>query len=463
MMHTHVKRWIGIFLLAALVPACGGGSSVTTHGPSAADPLPGSTWTWISGTNSDAASGSYGIQGIPAPGNFPGNREGAVTWVDLAGNLWLFGGLFFSGIQPVLNDLWKFDGTSWTWVSGSNTPNQVGTYSGPGPLVPGARWRAHSWTDPQGNFWLFGGDGYDSASFNVLNDLWKFDGTNWTIVSGSTTGGQKGSFGTLGLVSSSNVPSSRASGATWADLAGNLWLFGGIGIDGTGAGTVTLNDLWKFDGVHWTWLSGSLAGNQPGSYGTRGIPNASNVPGARYGGMSFIDPNGLFWLFGGEASTNGAVNQLFNDLWTYDGATWTWVSGSDLENQPAILSPQGKPYGLAVPGARQNAAAWIDFSGHLWVFGGYGYTNLDTPGDLNDLWMFNGTEWAWISGSTVTNQFGVYGTEGVPGAGNIPGSRYYASAWTDHQGRFWLFGGVGLPASEPAYNTLNLNDLWRTP
>ena len=37
---------------------------------------------------------------------------------------------------------------------------------------------------------------------------------------------------------------------------------------------------------------------------------------------------------------------------------------------------------------------------------------------------------------------GVYGTEGVPAAGNIPGSRTGASAWTDTSGNFWLLGGT---------------------
>ena len=31
--------------------------------------------------------------------------------------------------------------------------------------IPGGRSDASSWTDPNGNIWLFGGDGNDSSSF----------------------------------------------------------------------------------------------------------------------------------------------------------------------------------------------------------------------------------------------------------------------------------------------------------
>ena len=44
--------------------------------------------------------------------------------------------------------------------------------------VPGARGSqgiAVTWTDSSGNFWLFGGDGYDSTgAWAELNDLWRY-------------------------------------------------------------------------------------------------------------------------------------------------------------------------------------------------------------------------------------------------------------------------------------------------
>ena len=49
-------------------------------------------WTWISGANTINAQGVYGTKGVPAAGNVPGARSGSVSWIDGAGNLWLFGG-----------------------------------------------------------------------------------------------------------------------------------------------------------------------------------------------------------------------------------------------------------------------------------------------------------------------------------------------------------------------------------
>lgn len=57
----------------------------------------------------------------------------------------------------------------------------------------------------------------------------------------------------------------------------------------------------------------------------------------------------------------------------------------------------------------------------------------------------------------ATNQFGIYGTQGNPAAGNKPGAREGFNSWTDTSGNLWLFGGVGNAASSSGA----LNDLWK--
>jgi N-acetylneuraminic acid mutarotase len=57
----------------------------------------------------------------------------------------------------------------------------------------------------------------------------------------------------------------------WVDAYDNLYLFGGFGHDSAG-GAGVLNDLWKWDGVNWTWLSGSALRHQWGTYGTKEVP-----------------------------------------------------------------------------------------------------------------------------------------------------------------------------------------------
>jgi len=61
----------------------------------------------------------------------------------------------------------------------------------------------------------------------------------------------------------------------------------------------------------------------------------------------------------------------------------------------------------------------------------------------------NTIQWAWISGSNSSLQPGVYGSQGVPNASNLPGARYGAVGWFDSSTQaLWLFGGFGLAAND---------------
>jgi len=84
-----------------------------------------------------------------------------------------------------------------------------------------------------------------------------------------------------------NMPGSRQFAVSWRTGSGHFWLVRGSGFDSTGA-QGGLNDLWKFDGTNWTWVSGSDLINQPGVYGHMGVASPSNAPGARYGSI-FLD------------------------------------------------------------------------------------------------------------------------------------------------------------------------------
>ena len=67
-------------------------------------------------------------------------------------------------------------------------------------------------------------------------------------------------------------------------------------------------------------------------------------------------------------------------------------------------------------------------------------------GYLNDLWRFrlSDSTWTWISGSTTSDQSGVYGEKGEASTENVPGARYSAVGWFDNtKQELWLFGGIG--------------------
>jgi N-acetylneuraminic acid mutarotase len=356
-------------------------------------------WTWVGGSTGVDQTGVYGTQGV-AGSNWPGSRSMAPTWVDASGNFWMFGGTGFSTVNSStrLNDLWKYNVTTnqWTWMKGANTGLQPGGYGSIGVSsltnTPGAREGAVAWADNFGGLWLFGGNGYSASASGFLNDLWRYDiGINqWVWMFGSNATGQAGTYGGQNVSSLNTTPGARSYERAYADNAGNFYLFGGQGVDGSGT-TGSLNDLWKFStsSYHWTWVSGSTTVNQPGSYGTQGVASATNIPGARQGNCLWTDASGNVWLFGGNGYQATTTSGLLNDLWKYDvpGHTWTWVKGSSTFDQSGVYGAQTTFTPSNMPGAKSFGSQWTDNSGNLWLLGGNGFIN-SVSGPLNDLWQF---------------------------------------------------------------------------
>lgn len=420
-------------------------------------------WSWESGLSSYFKGGEYGKKGVSSPLNLPGARIASQMWNDKDGNLLLFGGNGYdkNGTNGFLNDWWKFNPSDnqWTWMGGSDTAAQSGNYGSKGSIssinIPGARGYSVNWTDTKGNLWLFGGSGYDkNGRGGSLNDLWKFDVAvqQWTWIGGGDTTGQAGKYGNKGITDILNTPGARDQAVSWADPSGNLWMFGGLGYDKNGSYQY-LNDLWKFDIVknQWAWINGSDTARQPGSYGTKGVASIANVPGARYGSVSWADEKGNLWLFGGIGLSKDPVSiGRLNDLWKFNTATnqWTWVSGSDLRNDAGNQT---------MPSARYNSVAWYDSIGKkLWLFGG-----STSIGVLNDLWTYNliDTGWVLMKGERdQSSQPGNYGVKGKGNTSNIPGSKNGAVGTVDKNGDLWLFGGNGYDKNGTSGF---LNDLWR--
>jgi N-acetylneuraminic acid mutarotase len=460
-------------LFAAAMPAHSQGSG------SGAEGAPGQ-WTWMGGSGANAHPGIYGTLGTPAAGNIPGSRAFAASWIGADGNLWLFGGIGSDSQSTSgdLNDLWKYDisANQWTWMGGSSTANQAGVYGTLGAAavknIPGARDSAAFWTDSKGNFWLYGGEGYDANdSSSLLNDLWKYTpSTNeWAWMGGSSTANTCAANsicvwppvdGTLGVAAAGNNPGSRQGASFWTDNDGNLWLFAGNWLPGSPENLSYFDDMWEFSPStnEWTWMGGSSAVSEFGCEVDIGSAsfNADNFPGCRYAATSWTDSSGNFWMFGGY-SFAGPFSIYYNHLWEFKPSLNEWALVGGILNCTQGPSPDsplvcdytatygnlGTPAPANYPGSRTQATSWTDNSGNLWLFGGQGYVTDGSSGNLNDLWEFNPASnlWAWMGGSSSVGQPGVYGTMGTPAAGNIPASSSGgASSWTDHNGNFWLFG-----------------------
>jgi gliding motility-associated-like protein len=391
-------------------------------------------WTWMKGAPTISPSGIYGTQGVSSPLNVPPGSYEAADWTDLSGNFWIFGGLeIFTNVMHT--GIWKYNVSTneWTWMQGPQTTNNAGVYGTqgvPSPAnYPGSRsFGARTWTDMNGNFWLFGGLGFDVNGFlGPMNDLWKYNTvTNeWTWMHGPQVAYSAGNYGTQGVPAPSNLPQySWESTATWIDNNGDLWTFGGIGA------SVGDDVMWRYSIAtnEWTWMSGQTSSFliSP-SHGTMLVPSASNTPGSRFVYSHFQDNQGNFWLFGD--SFNG-----FADMWMYNPSTllWTWMGGSNIPYDTATFTTQCVPGGYP-RFAPEDRACWTDLCGRFWGMGS----------DYSLLWMFDPAtnQFTWITGSLSANPAPVIGMQNVPSPANYPMGVFGANGFVDNTGNLWLFGG----------------------
>jgi N-acetylneuraminic acid mutarotase len=431
-------------------------------------------YTWVKGDAFPDQPGVYGTKGVSSPTNLPGGRTGAATYTDVAGNLWMFGGLavdvtsYFSN----MNDLWKYsvNTNQWTWISGDSLADGKAMYGTPGisspTNLPGSRAGASMLGDASGNLWLYGGVGLDALdSLGAMTDLWKYNiATNqWVWIKGSNLRDQPAKYGIVNVSSPNNRPGARSGQAFLKDLSGDFWMFGGYGLDSSG-NQGTLNDFWRYkiSTNEWTWIKGTDLLDQYGTYGNIGTTAQTNRPGGRSGATGWTDAAGDFWLFGGIGYASSGSADFLNDLWKYNIASnsWTWIKGSNIISPSATYGIKGVAANNNVPGARTANTSWADYYGNLWIFGGLGYDALTNIDNLNDLWKYHiGTnQWTWIKGSSLQNQNAIYGNMGTPGVQNTPGAQWGGVNWTDTKNNLWHFGGLGL---DSLGNMGALNDLWK--
>jgi len=324
---------------------------------------------------------------------------------------------------------------------------------GSGTTHPSARAYATTWTDQNGNFWLFGGQGINSAGTTIyLNDLWCFTpnyttstpacnsengaqtpaanpgapitkGTWTQVIAGNSSGNGTGVYGSAQTPAATNLPGGRINAQAWVDGTGKLWMFGGGGYDSTGA-SGSLSDVWMFDPkapsnkLWWTFESGSAAVNAnevPGA--KQGAFASGNTPSGRLGTIGWTDSTGTkLWLFGGSGSDTTATTSTndgggaLNEIWVYDTQRhlWAFVAGTTVTiNTAGGTTPstggggvagsagyypvQGTTSAWDIPGSRLWSNVWVDSNYNVWIFGGTGNDAVGTSGNLNDLWLMQMT------------------------------------------------------------------------
>jgi N-acetylneuraminic acid mutarotase len=468
-------------------------------------------WKWVAGSDSvgftySGPAGTYGLWQISAAGNSPGGREQGVGWTDSAGNLWLFGGYGFGSSNGNgafsagrLNDLWEFNPATsqWTWISGSSSVNQNGSYGTMGQssvaATPGSRIVAASWTDKSGDLWLYGGYGDDSSgNFDNLGDLWVFkpNAAGLPVVAAPSIAP---AGGTYAAVQSVTITDSTPGATIYYRIgsAGAPVLYDGpINVyssetveavasasgyaDSTAASATYVLNLPpppapSFNpppGTYYGGQSVSISEAEPYAtiyYTTDGTTPTSNSP--VYSGAVPMQATGTLNAI---AVVSGGASTLTSGTYTIlpvPPNTWTFVRGDPTNpNDAGVYGLLGTALAPNQPGGRVGSASWMDGSGNLWIFGGYGADTYGNLGYLNDLWEYQpgpqiqDGEWVWMGGSTTGNQDGIGGAQGQPGVANVPGARQSAQSWVDSNGNFWLFGGLGVVGSN---FVTPLSDLWK--
>lgn len=355
-----------------------------------------------------------------------------------------------------------------TWMGGSTPTTTAGSYGVQGTESssnwPGARSQSITWCEGN-HLWLMGGYGYDSTdTLGNLNDIWRYNTTTkqWAWMGGTNLVGSAYVYGTLGVESSSNTPWIIRSRSAYAyDSTNNIiWLFG------TSSSNNIRQDLWRLNlsNYQWTWVSGpntSQSNQGQGQLGTKGVPDVNNLPYplVNAGARGWVDNSGNFYfMFGQRPSLT--VYVLHNQLWRFNPSTleWTWLTGTNSDNSPAVYGTKGVPSSSNTPAGQALNSTITQSSDRdkIWFFGERRLFGVNSYYTTNNMWQYqiSTNEWTWLSGDGDTqNPAGSFGSKGVERASNLPGQAFSSEMFKSPNGDLWVLGGIR--------NAGRLNFLWR--
>jgi uncharacterized repeat protein (TIGR01451 family) len=228
----------------------------------------GTSWSPLSGPSGNGLSGrAYALAVYD---------DGSGETLYAGGNFWEAGGV-------TVNLIAKWDGTTWSPLSGP---------SGTGVSNSVLAMAVYDYGSGKA---LYVGGYFSSAGGVTVNHVARWDGTAWSHLSGPYYVGVSGGWGVFALAV--------------FDSGGGEALFAGG--DFTTAGGLAANSMARWDGTAW----GSLSG-----------PSGNGVDGGRVGALMVFDEGSGAALFaGGAFGVAGGVPA--NHIARWDGITWSALSG----------------------------------------------------------------------------------------------------------------------------------------
>ncbi|CAD5121932.1 unnamed protein product [Dimorphilus gyrociliatus] len=260
--------------------------------------------------------------------NRPSSRSEAVTWCTNA-QMYMYGGITENNI--VLDDFWIFNLLKLQWNKVNNNH------------IPGKRHGSASWEGKDQCLYMFSGNSQDNIDrsrnlgIGLTNEMWKFCKVDekWKNISNSRGHTGRSSIGEFGKESKLNFPGARKLAATWTDLNGSLWMFGGEGLDDEKNNILfkrdkLLSDIWRFNATSnlWTFIGGFKEGERHALYGPKGKSSIEYLPGPRYAPTFWTYDNKLY-LYGGRGHNAKNETAILSDLWKADLV----FSNGDVRNE----------------------------------------------------------------------------------------------------------------------------------
>jgi hypothetical protein len=261
---------------------------------------------------------------------------------DGTGEALYVGGAFTNAGGIVANHIARWDGTTWSALSG---PSGIGV---------AGRVETMAVFDDGTGVGLFVAGAFTEAGGITVNHIAKWDGTTWSQLIGSTGIGVNGAVLTLAIY----------------DDGGGEALFAGGGFEWVDG--IEVNRVVKWDGLSWSALSG------PSGMGVEGgMSSAVNVLGV------FDDGSGEALFAGGSFDTAGGV--LVNHIAQWNGGFW---------------SPLGEALGAGIIGEVMAFTTFEDDNGPLLYAGG----DFFSAGGVivNNIAAWDGTSWSALIGSSGT-------------------------------------------------------------
>lgn len=349
-------------------------------------------------TGSLAAQASW-TQIVPA--TTPGPRTELQMDSDGTGAL-LFAGQYGPS-SVAYNDLWRFDGVTWTNLQPAGT-------------LPPARSRFAAGYDPiRGKLVIFGGDKQYTGATGAYGDTWEWDAAT----------------NTWAQMTPVNTPTARIhSRMAFSLINVGMLLYGGRGVGNA--------ETWLWDGVDWTLQT-----------------PATQPPGREQTHLATDWSNGTVLMYGGSS---GATTGVLGDTWIWTGGDWVQVvtattpgTGGIRNGKITYDSLRGRVVGMG------GVASTGTFLNTTWEFDGIDWTERTiTPGPTGR----TGHGLAYVNGLGTTVLYGGY----APATGAIGNTWTYqtnavATATSYGSG---CAGSVGVPTLDASGrpwigDTLNLN------